>query len=137
MTNKITATINFSFKGETFSPSVEIDLDNFFSETQVLEPGIVPMSIYNMIAKNGDIDSYSYVYEVMLASDVSFSEACGLAAEHLSEGRFDFQGFEKDWKYQKKITIIQAIAQRHMHIEDIEQQPQLRDALMEALDSTV
>ena len=69
----------------------------------------------------------------MEASDISYSEATGLAAEHLKNGVFDFHAFQKDWRHQKNLIIVQEIAQEHMGITDLEQQPQLRDALLDAL----
>ena len=137
MTNSITATIKFSFKGETFSPSARIDLDVLFAAKPVLEPGMIPQYVYNMIAKNGEIDGYSYAYEVMLASEVVFSEPTGLASECLQGEQFDFECFQQQWLYQQKLKIVQDIALRHLNVEDIEQQPQLRDALLEALEKSI
>ena len=137
MTNSITATIKFSFKGETFSPSARIDLDAFFAAKPVLEPGVFPQYVYNMIAKNGEIDGYSYAYEVMLASEVVFSEPTGLAGECLQGNKFDFECFQQRWLYQQKLETVQDIALRHLKVEDIEQQPKLRDALLEALEKSI
>ena len=137
MKNSITATIKFSFKGETFSPSARIDLDVLFAAQPVLEPGVIPQYVYNMIARSGDIDGYSYAYEVMLASDVIFSEPTGLAGECLQGNTFDFECFQQRWLYQQKLQIVQDIALRHLKVEDIEQQPELRDALLEALEKPI
>lgn len=134
MENRITATIKFSFKGETFTPSTEIDLDKLFASKPVLEPGTVPLYVYNIIAKDAEIDGYSYAYEVMLASEVLFSNPVGLAADCLHNEAFDFERFQTLWHYQKKLAVVQDIALRHMNIDDLEQQPQLRDALLEALE---
>ena len=137
MNNSITAEIKFSFKGETFSPSARIDLDVFFADRPVLEPGRIPQYVYSMVAKNGEIDGYSYAYEVMLASEVVFSEPTGLAGKCLQDKHFDFECFQQHWLYQQKLKIVQDIALQHLNIEDIEQQPQLRDALLEALEKSI
>ncbi len=137
MKNTITATIKFSFKGETFAPSAKIDLDALFAGKPVLKADEISLYVYNLIAQKGGIDSYSYAYEVMLASEVLFSDPVGLAGECLQGSQFDFECFEQLWSYQQKLEVIQDIALRHLNIDDIEQQPQIRDALLEALEQSI
>ena len=127
MNNSIIATIKFSFKGETYTPSGSIDLDLF------LEKGKDLSSIHSLIARNGDIDTYSYAYEVMQASDVSYSRATGLAEKYLLDGVFDFAGFSRDWLDQKNLQLIKDIAEEYMDINDLGQHPKLQNALLEAL----
>lgn len=130
MSNSIQATVTFSFKGETFSPSIRIDLDTFIREEND------PSMIYNLLARSGGIDTYSYAYEVMEVCEIEYCEPAGLACNHLHDGKFDFQGFHADWLHHNNLEVVQKIAQKHLSIDDLEQHPQLRDALLEALNTS-
>ena len=64
MINQITATIEFSFKGETHRPSVELDLDQLMQQYGTIPP------LHRMLAALHNIDSYSYEYEMLEAEDI-------------------------------------------------------------------
>ena len=65
----IDATVNFSFKGETYNLTTTIDLDNVMQGD-----GHVP-NIHLLLARQNDIDTYSYLYEAMESHPVRYSNA--------------------------------------------------------------
>ena len=126
MNNSIIASILFSFKGEALSPSCHIDLDTLLLKDKDLS------QVHNLVA-SGQIDPYSYAYEVMQVSEVTYSDATGLAEQFLQDKQFDFDSFRQEWIYQKNLNTIQDIAKKHMDIDDLEKHSDLKGALMEAL----
>lgn len=134
MSNTVTVSVPFSFKGETFYPSVIIDLDLLIKHKSSAELGQEDLfqSIYPLLAASINIDTYSYAYEIMQAGTAVYSEPTGLAVNHLDEGKFDFHAFYKQWNHNKDLSLVQAIAEKYLSVPDLEQQPQLRDALLEA-----
>ena len=126
MNNHITPSVEFYFKGEKFSASIKLDLDQ-----HMLTTGQLP-NLYPLLAKAANLDLYSYEYEIMQAETILFINATGLAAEHLNEGVFDFEAFKTTWSETQLLEKLQTIAQNHLAIEDLEQQPDLKKALIEA-----
>ena len=133
MSNTITVEIPFSFKGKTLVPSAIIDLDAMMRRYHEMIPGQELESVYPLLAASIDIDVYSYEYEIMQAGTGVYSKPTGLAEKHLNNTSFDYQRFYKDWLTHKDLTMVQKIAQTRMGVEDLQQQPALRDALLEAL----
>lgn len=135
MNNFITVNITFSFKGETFTPSVKLDLDTMMKNYHDTVQGRELESLYPLLAASIDLDTYSYAYEILQASDALYSDASELAQKHLQDGDFNYQSFYSDWTHHKHLDIIASIAQTHLDIDDLQQQPALRDALLEALEA--
>ena len=79
-----------------------------------------------------DLGAYSYEYEMMLAETIMFSDAKGLIADFVSEGILDLAAFNNAWAESIIIEKLQEIAQRHLSIDDLHQQPDLKNALLEA-----
>lgn len=126
MNNHITASVEFYFKGEKISASIKLDLDHHMQTT-----GKLP-ALYSSLAREINLDLYSYEYETMQTETILFSNATGLAAEHLNEQLFDFDAFKITWSETQLLEKLQTIAQNHLAIEDLEQQPDLKKALTEA-----
>jgi hypothetical protein len=80
------------------------------------------------------MDTYSYAYEVMQASEPSFSEATGLAAQCIEAGRFDWQRFVALRQESRILEQLQAIARETLDIASLDQAPQLRAALLRAFE---
>ncbi len=125
MKSGIKAEVEFSFKGENYALSSHVDLDEMLSRFDILP------SFHAIIAKNNDIDTYSYLYEVMLEADLGFSDATGLASGFLKDGRFDMEGFSEKWKEDRVLNLLRPIAKRIMDA-DLDSDPMLREAMMEA-----
>lgn len=126
MKNIITASIHFSFKGENHSPSITLELDRYV-ETM----GTLP-DLYQLIAKENNFDLYSYEYEMMQAQEIVFSNAQGLVAKFINNGVLDFTAFKSVFEQQKALSQLQDIAEKHMQVKNLEQQPDLKEALLQA-----
>jgi len=96
MTNHITASVGFYFKGEEFTATIELDLDQHMQSS-----GKLP-ELYPLLARSINLDLFSYEYEMMQAESIIFNNAKGLAAEHVKEGALDVAGFEDSWHENKK-----------------------------------
>ncbi|HEX5363454.1 MAG TPA: hypothetical protein VFW59_04245 [Gallionella sp.] len=126
MINRIDAHIEFSFKGESHELSSTLDLD------RVLEKYLTLPSLHLVMAVEHGIDTYSYLYEVMQEEDIRFDNAQGLAADFLVDDVFDMAGYAAQRDQSQANTSLQAIALQEMGIEDLEQHPRLKNALLRA-----
>ena len=126
MSNHITASVEFYFKGEKLTASIELDLDQYMQNA-----GCIP-DLYPLLAQAINLDFYSYEYEMMQAEGFIFNNAKGLAIEHLSEGLFDFESFNAAWTEAQTLEKLQEIVQRNLSVDDIQQHPELKNALLEA-----
>ncbi len=126
MKNCIDAHIEFSFKGETYALSATLDLDQLLGQD-----GDLP-SVHALLAARHSIDMYSYLYEVMQEEPVRFDHAQGAAAEFLHEGKFSLADYAAHWQDHEMFAPLQAIAQRELGVSDLNQQPRLRNALLQA-----
>lgn len=126
MKNSIDAHIEFSFKGEVHTHSATIELDDLHLPIDSLEP------IYQTVAQKNGIDTYSYLYEVMLDADIHFDNPQGFAQEFLHDGNFDFAAFAANAKEHGILMRLQEIAARELGVERLEQNPPLKNALYQA-----
>jgi len=123
--NRIRIGLEYSFRGETFSPSATIDLDTLG------DPAEAP-DWHAMLAASAGIDTYSYAYEVMQQSPLRFSEAGGLAAQYLHDDDFDFAGFVHARRQADIPAQLQGIASEVLQVDDLDAQPALAEALLQA-----
>ncbi|MCU7916017.1 MAG: hypothetical protein KZQ65_08985 [Candidatus Thiodiazotropha sp. (ex Gloverina cf. vestifex)] len=126
MKNSIDISTAFSFKGEMHTPSTTLELDSHMENSGSLPP------FHALLASTNDIDTYSYLYEVMEMTDVQYSNAKGMAAGFLKDGVFDQAGFEAAWRENKITQLLQPIARDYLGIEDIDDHTDLRAALLQA-----
>jgi hypothetical protein len=126
MNNIVKASVIFCFKGESHSPSITLELDKY------LEINASIPDLYPLIAKANNHDLYSYEYEMMQAENIVFSDAEGLVADFVIDGRLDMAGFQAAWQESVLLNQLQEIAQRIMSVDDIQQQAELKQALIEA-----
>lgn len=126
MKNSIDASIEFSYKGEDYSYTASIDLDQL-----LLQHGSLP-SFHVILARLHDVDTYSYLYEVMEATDIAFSNPAGCAADYLIDGEFDPSALAADWHTAKVGALLQPIATRELGITDLNEHPGLKRALIAA-----
>ena len=124
--NMVTLSVEFYFKGEKFSPSKRIDLDEPMSLS-----GCLP-DFHAIIAAEGNIDLYSYEYEMMLVEDIKATRAEGLAVNYVLDGALDIAAFEQAWNQQHEISALEKIAKQHMSIDELNQHPKLKMALLAA-----
>ncbi len=126
MSNHITASVEFYFKGERHSASIELDMDQHMHAS-----GELP-DLYPILAKVMGLGAYSYEYEMMLAETIMFSDAKGLIANYVNEGILDLAAFNDAWSKSIVIEKLQDIAKHHLSIDDINQEADLKNALIAA-----
>ena len=126
MKNSIDAAVTFSFKGETYTPSTTIDLDALMKQHDCLP------QFHHLLAMENGIDTYSYLYEVMEQSPIRFDNAQGPVAEFLDNEALDIEAFQEYWRQGRVVDLLQSIALRQMCVDDIEVEPDLKAALLEA-----
>jgi len=124
--NRVDISITFDFKGERFTPSATIELDDFITP----ESGLA--HFHQILAQRNNIDLMSYQYEIMLEDRVQVSNAQGLVADFVSDGYLDEEAFLQAWHEQGMFEQLQSIAQEHLAVDDLEKKPELKKALAEA-----
>ena len=124
--NSIDACVEFSFKGEDYRYTTRIDLDQL-----LLQHDSAP-SLHAILAKQHKVDTYSYLYEVMEATEIEFSNPEGCAADYMFDGEFDPSVLADNWHTAKTALLLQAIAARELGIDDLTEHPALKRALVEA-----
>ncbi len=126
MSNHITASVEFYFKGKRHSASIELDMD------QLMQTSGEPPDLYPILAKAMALGAYAYEYEMMLAETIMFSDAKGLIADFVSEGILDLAAFNDAWSESIFIEKLQDIAKQYLSIDDINQETNLKNALIAA-----
>lgn len=126
MSNLVTATIVFSFRGKTHKPSLQLDLDQYMQQS-----GRIP-ELCPLIARANNFDLYSYEFEMMEAEPIEFSHAEGLVENFITEGVLDIKAFETAWAEQALMHDLEIIAERHLNTGDLTNNPGLKTALLEA-----
>jgi hypothetical protein len=122
--NTVRARLSVSFKGENYELDSVIDLDGCLGE-----PGEAP-DFHRLLARAAGIDPYSYLYEVLEAHEIAFSDATGVAARSCRDGRFDWTQFEQDRRDERDWLRIRAIAQPTLAARDLDTEPDLKAALL-------
>jgi len=126
MQNTIEANIKLSFQGKHYDLSSTINLN------QLMEDGRALHSIYALLAKEHDIDTYSYLYEMMEMENIAFKNAQGMASEFLNDHAFNFEQFSTAWQNQKIVELLSPIAIKTLGITDLDNHPALKNALIAA-----
>lgn len=126
MKNCIDVHVEFSYKGEVFSPSATINLDAMVEN----DGGLT--GIHTLLARENNIDTYSYLYEVMEMSDLLFDNPVGLAESCFIDGCFDVNKYEQLSNQEMILDILRPIAKKCLDIDDLDQQPDLKNALIES-----
>jgi len=129
--NSVSASIEFHYRGELYSASLTVDLDQLMENKTSESPEILS-SLHHLLATKMGIDKYSYHFEMLLGEEICFDNAQGIVTDYLQETRFDISGFEAAWHEDKMLDQLQSIATRLLDVDDIEQQPALKNALLEA-----
>ena len=128
MSDRVTLTIRYSFRGETHAPSVTLDLDQAMRSDGKLPDFLLAL------AKANDIDPYSYDYEMLPFGEFSYSDAEGLAADCIDGDRFDSETFEQRWRERELLRAVEKIAREHLGIERLEPDSAEARALLAAVE---
>jgi hypothetical protein len=124
--NSIDTGLEFYFKGEKFEPSATIDLDTYFREDKDI------VYIYDMLAKSIGLNEHRHEYDVMVMEDVVFTNPQGVAKDYVSNAQIDWQGLSEAWKQQHEHAKVHALASKHFSEEELQANPKLMKALLEA-----
>jgi len=126
MHSTIEAHVEFSFKGETHSLRSTIDLDQLLALYDELP------SFHELLAKQHGIDTYSYLFEVMQETEIEFSNAQGNAEKLLLGGGLNLEALAAHWQDLRILYLLQPIAVRELGIADLNQHPNLKNAMIQA-----
>jgi hypothetical protein len=128
MKNSLDAHVEFSFKGEDYSLTSHVNLDLLMEAESSLP------SFHAILAHDHKIDTYSYIYEVMLESEIRFSSAQGIAAYFLKCENSNREEFINSWQENRILNLLQPIATRELGIADLNQHQSLKIALIQTYD---
>jgi hypothetical protein len=128
MGNSIVVSVEFDYRGEHFSPTATIDLDAVMQEFSQLPDLLL------LLARANDINDHSYELEIMMMEPLQFSDCQGWVCDYVYEGGLDVAAFETAWHERSLADAIATIARRTLQVDDLEQRPELRQALLEAYD---
>jgi len=124
--NSITVSLQFDFRGQTFKPSITVDLDALMQKQGDLN------GLHDMLAASIGLDCYRHEYDVMLMHEITFSEPSGPVSDFVMDGQLNFDGFVETWQKQKALCALDPIARKHLGIVDLDQHPDIRNALLES-----
>jgi hypothetical protein len=124
MKNSIRVSVTFSFKGQTYQPSMVLDLD------QYMATGASRENLYSQLAKQNNIGHYSYEYEMLQSEPLCFDQAEGLAKEFLTGQDLDMEGLQHAWLKQSLKKQLTDIASQHMNINELDDIDGLEETLL-------
>lgn len=124
--NTLRAHLEFSFKSEDYLLDTTIDLDHCLAES-----GEMP-NFHHLLARAGNIDTYSYLYEVLASYDIEFDQPAGLVEVCCRDGRFDWHGFVRQVSEQRDLQAVRALVVQTMDMHEFDARPELRAALLAA-----
>jgi len=124
-----TASLSFDFRGQRFNPSIRADLHTMMVKQQDIS------HLYDLLGVSIGLDAYRHEYDVMVMHEITFSEPTGLVSAFIHNGRLDFGAFSAAWQQQRVHNAVQPIARKHLNIVDLNQHPDIRNALIECYHS--
>lgn len=124
--NTIRARLAVSFKAEMHALDAIIDLDRCPGDAEEAP------NFHLLLAKAGGIDPYSYLYEVLEAHDIEFSNPTGIAALCCRDGQFDWAQFEQYRQEDAGLQVVRAIAEQALGVSDLDARLDLKQALLAA-----
>jgi len=128
--NTVLASLEFYFKGVRHDLSAVIDMDACMRHDDAIQ------YIYHTLASENGIGLYSHELDVMIMEDIQLSNPTGMVADFFNEGELDIDGFYKAWQLQKVINTLQPIAKKHLGIDNLDEHPALKSALIEAFQAS-
>ncbi|MCK5895525.1 MAG: hypothetical protein KAG20_01905 [Cocleimonas sp.] len=113
MKNTVIAQVNYSFKGENFTPSILLEIDLFAAQYADFS------SLCRTIAQQNKIDTYSYAYDIMDSSALVFHSPKGNIVDFVIEGCCDLKAYQQFLKQNEMHQIVEKVAANILGIEDI------------------
>lgn len=123
-TNTIRARLAFSFKGEDIALETIIDLDRCDGEDTP--------NFHQWLARAGNIDPYSYQYEVLESEEIAFDQPTGLAVACCAEGSFDWPAFANLRRDAGDLEVVRAVARQTLGSDNLDADARLKAALLAA-----
>lgn len=124
--NTLRAHLEFSFKGEHYALETTLDLDDCLAASCAMP------NIHQRLAQAGNIDTYSYLYEVLESYDASFDRPTGLAAAFCRDEMFDWDGFVQQAGAQRDLQTVRTLIVPILDPNEFDMRPELRAALLAA-----
>ena len=124
--NTIRARLSFSFKGEDIELESIVDLDCCDCDDEATP------NFHQWLARAGNIDPYSYQYEVLESEEIVFDQPTGLAVDCCAEGYFDWAAFVALRREARDLEVVRTVAQKNLGIDDLGAQGLLKAALLAA-----
>lgn len=124
--NKITAYLEFSFKGENITLETELNLDQLMKKHRAIPP------LHQHLASLHNIDRYSYQYEMIFGEQIQFSHAEGNAVNFLKGNQFDQTAFEQHWYQTELLETLTPLIKQQLDIDDINQHPKFKSIIIAA-----
>jgi hypothetical protein len=113
MKHSIVFSVKFSFQGVDYEPFSQVDLGQLLDQSKQLP------SLHLLIANENNIDTYSYLYEVMEQSEIICSNPTGLAIDFINDQRFDNEGFVKEFSTFQLQEKLQQIVYEEMSDDNL------------------
>jgi ubiquinone biosynthesis protein COQ9 len=85
-----------------------------------------------LVASQNQIGTYSYELEILESSEIVYSHPEGIAQHFFSQGHFDLAAFVQNYHEQMALHALAEIAKNHLQVDTLEDNPPLREALLEA-----
>lgn len=127
MKNTSLANLSFCYQGKTFELSIQLDWDKLLKQYDSFPP------LYSFFAKEHNYDFYSYQYEVMQEEEIEFSEIQGdWLLRYINENSLDIVQIASNWAELRVGVLLQPIAEQILGINDLTQEPKIKQALTEA-----
>lgn len=120
-----TASLSFDFRGQRFTPSIHIDLHAMMVKQQPIN------HLYDLLGASIGLDAYRHEYDVMVMHEIIFSEPTGMVSAFIIDGKLDSDAFVEAWYKQRVRNAVQPIARKYLNIVDLDQHPDIRNALIE------
>ncbi|MCU7959962.1 MAG: hypothetical protein KZQ58_08185 [gamma proteobacterium symbiont of Bathyaustriella thionipta] len=126
MKNSIKVTVHFSYQGTEYAPSIQLNLDEWMHKKNALP------ALDLLLAQQNNIDTYSYLYEVLQQGSFVYDQAQGLAADFCHEGTFNPEAFQQAWHQQQIEKQLARIAEQTLGIHSLQENQDIQQALMQA-----
>jgi hypothetical protein len=124
--NCIDAAVEFSFKGVDYHYTASLDLNLLFRQHDEMP------SIHVILARAHNVDTYSYLYEVMQEAEIAFSNPQGAARDYVVDDEFDQSALAANWQNAHAVAQVQPIAEAELGITSLDLHPDIKRALVAA-----
>jgi len=121
-----TISLQFCFRGETFTPTLLIDMGEWLSR------GAHPEALYHLLAESLGCGPYSYEYDVLMMREIEFSPEKAWIQKHIDHGKLNITACHSEWQEQQILNIVLPIAEKHLSHALLNEHPSIRDALVES-----